>query len=104
MDRHLSREISKIPLGFQGEIRGHSLRSGKRNVQIGLMSESDKLEFADGSAPRTTLSFRTSAHTGVGISIEFRAAYRHTDRPLGTVFRHFFTRKGASIREIATPV
>ena len=29
--------------------------------------------------PRTTLSFRTSAHTGVGISIKFRAVYRHTD-------------------------
>ena len=29
---------------------------------------------------RTTLSFRTSAHTGVGISIKFRATYRHTDR------------------------
>ena len=28
--------------------------------------------------PRTTLSFRTSAHTGVGISIEFQATYRHT--------------------------
>ena len=27
---------------------------------------------------RTTLSFRTSAHTGVGISIEFQATYRHT--------------------------
>ena len=27
---------------------------------------------------RTTLSFRTSAHTGVGISIEFRTTYRHT--------------------------
>ena len=26
---------------------------------------------------RTTLSFRTSAHTGVGISIEFRTIYRH---------------------------
>ena len=34
-------------------------------------------EFAEGSAPRTTLSFRTSAHTGVGIPIEFRAIYRH---------------------------
>ena len=29
---------------------------------------------------RRTLSFRTSPQTGVGISIEFRAAYRHTDR------------------------
>ena len=29
--------------------------------------------------PRTTLSFRTSAHSGVGISIKFRAVYRHTD-------------------------
>ena len=26
------------------------------------------------------VSFRTSPQTGVGISIEFRAAYRHTDR------------------------
>ena len=27
---------------------------------------------------RTTLSFRTSVHTGVGISIKIRAAFRHT--------------------------
>ena len=29
---------------------------------------------------RQNVSFRTSAHTGVGISIEFRAAHRHTGR------------------------
>ena len=29
--------------------------------------------------PRTTRSFRTSAHAGVGISIEFQASHRHTD-------------------------
>ena len=27
-------------------------------------------------------SFRASAHTGVGISIDFRTAYRHTDCPI----------------------
>ena len=36
-------------------------------------------EFVEGSAPRTTLSFRTSAHTGVGISIEFQIIHRHTN-------------------------
>ena len=36
-----------------------------------------KLEFVEGSEPRATLSFRTSPKTGVGISIEFQAAYRH---------------------------
>ena len=35
-----------------------------------------------GEGYRTTLSFRTSAHTGVGISIDFRAAYRHTGRSI----------------------
>ena len=44
------------------------------------------MEFAEGSAPRTTLSFRTSAHAGVGISIEFRVAHRHTDCPFCAVF------------------
>ena len=39
-------------------------------------------EFAEGSAPRTTLSFRTSAPASVGICIEFRAAYRHTVRSI----------------------
>ena len=33
---------------------------------------------------RQNMSFRTSAHAGVGISIEFRAAYRHTDRSFAT--------------------
>ena len=35
--------------------------------------------------PRTTLSFRTSSQTGVGISIEFQAAHRHT----GVLTCHF---------------
>ena len=30
------------------------------------------------------MSFRTSAHAGVGIPIEFQAAYRHTDRSFTT--------------------
>ncbi|MCI6851546.1 MAG: hypothetical protein MR883_08565, partial [Clostridiales bacterium] len=30
------------------------------------------------------MSFRTSAHAGVGIPIEFQAAYRHTDRSFAT--------------------
>ena len=47
---------------------------------LGIVLWFDKLEFAEVSTPRTTLSFRTSAHTGVGISIEFRVSYRHTDR------------------------
>ncbi|MDY5643131.1 MAG: hypothetical protein SPG79_09070, partial [Candidatus Faecousia sp.] len=31
-------------------------------------------------AGRQNVSFRTSAHAGVGISIDFRVSYRHTDR------------------------
>ena len=33
---------------------------------------------------RQNMSFRTSAHAGVGIPIEFQAAYRHTDRSFTT--------------------
>ena len=51
-------------------------------MHIGFTQQVYKLEFAEGSAPRTTLSFRTSAHAGVGISIDFRAAYRHTGRSI----------------------
>ena len=48
---------------------------------IGFAQQVYKFEICRGkSGHRTTLSFRTSAHAGVGISVEFRAAYRHTDR------------------------
>ena len=33
---------------------------------------------------RQNMSFLTSAHAGVGIPIEFQAAYRHTDRSFTT--------------------
>ena len=56
------------------------------------------------SGPRTTLSFRASAHTGVGIPIEFRVTYRHTDRTFYTIFWISSTKSGASNQEIATPV
>ena len=42
---------------------------------------------------RTTLSFRTSAYTGVGISIEFQATYRHTGHSL-LPFSGIHPRKG----------
>ncbi len=45
---------------------------------LGIVLRFGKLDFAEGSAPQTTPSFRTSAHAGVGISIEFQTAYRHT--------------------------
>ena len=56
---------------------------------------------------RQNVSFRTSARTGVGISIEFRAAYRHTDRSFLCCFPEstcVLSRNGTPIREIATPV
>ena len=47
---------------------------------LGIVLWFDKLGICRGEhAPRTTLSFRTSAHTGVGISIEFQIIHRHTD-------------------------
>ena len=52
---------------------------------------------------RTTLSFRTSAHTGVGISIEFWAVHRHTDCLFCAVSRNSSTRNCTN-QEIATPV
>ena len=61
----------------------------KCKVPIGFMRKCGKLGICRGkSGHRTTLSFRTSAHTGVGISIEFRATYRHTDRSFCAVFRN----------------
>ena len=38
------------------------------------------------------MSFRTSAHTGVGISIEFQATYRHTDHSFA-LFSGIFLRE-----------
>ncbi len=54
-----------------------------------------KLEFSH----RQNVSFRTSPKTGVGISIEFRAAYRHTGCSFCTIFRnlpvYYFVSVGA---------
>ena len=61
----------------------------ENNVHISFTQQVYKLEFVEGSELRATLSFRTSPKTGVGISIEFQAAYRHPfvgaviDRPPG---------------------
>ena len=55
-------------------------------MHIGFTQLPDKLGICRGErTPRTTLSFRTSPQTGVGISIEFQAAHRHT----GVLTCHF---------------
>ena len=65
----------------------------------------DKLGICRGErTPRTTLSFRTSPQTGVGISIEFWAAHRHTVCSFCTVSRNSSTKSGTSNQGIATPV
>ena len=43
-------------------------------------------------------------NSGVGISIEFQAAYRHTDHSFLYRFPELIREKWSSIREIATPV
>ena len=54
-----------------------------------LTQQFGKLEFAEESTPpEQHCHLRTSAHTGVGIPIEFQAAYRHTYRsftPFSTI-------------------
>ena len=40
----------------------------------------------------------------MGIPIEFRVTYRHTDRTFYTIFWISSTKSGASNQEIATPV
>ena len=64
-------------LSFGGIIflRAYRVNSAKR--QIGICGGK--------TGHRTTLSFRTSPQTGVGISIEIRAAHRHT----GVLTCHF---------------
>ena len=55
-------------------------------------------------AHRQNVSLRTSANAGVAISIEFRAAHRHTVYSFCIVFQNPATRNCASNQEIATPV
>ena len=51
-------------------------------LELGMYFQEINWNLQRGEGYRTTLSFRTSAHTGVGISIDFRAAYRHTGRSI----------------------
>ncbi len=65
--------------------RGKRLRfTPVRHIPIFcLLHKADSLNW--NLSGRQSLSFRASAHTGVGISIEFQAAYRHTNCPFGAV-------------------
>ena len=76
-------------------------------IQIGLAGQCGKLEFAD---ERPGIEQHCHSEpvrtTFVGISIEFRTAYRHTDRSLHHIPGSIgvLSGNGTSVREIATPV
>ena len=69
----------------KGQLKGIAPGMGSRYNRICISAERTKRKIGicrGKTGHRTTLSFRTSAHTGVGISIEFQAAYRHTVRSI----------------------
>ena len=57
-----------------------------------------------GAHPEQRCHLRTSAPASVGISIEFRASYPHTDCPFCAVSRNSSTKSSTSNQGIATPV
>ena len=72
---------------------------------LGIVLRFGKLEFEEGSAgPEQHCHSEPVRLSGVGISIEFWAAHRHTVCSFCTVSQNSSTRSDTSIRGIATPV
>ena len=76
-------------------------------MHIGFAEQYEKLEFAEGNQGIEQHCHSEPVRTTfVGISIEFRTAYRHTDRSLHHIPGSIgvLSGNGTSVREIATPV
>ena len=80
LNREFYQGLNHSQLHFRAKRSMIKGRSSKNNVLIGLTQQNDKLEFVEESQ-----SIEQHCHsepvrtTFVGISIEFRAAHRHTD-------------------------